>query len=356
MELTPQLWQKLEPVRCLSAQRLQELADICNPEAFDIGVDPLQGVDAAGQLVYLLRGELKVNLPDGSMRVMVGGCDEANWPLGGKMPMPLSSKAITPVEMVRIDHDLLDILMTWDQLYSAAVVQKNELAEETTRWRTMTGAFHSRVLAGAVFSQLPAAHIHELMLRFERIKIKRGQVVVSEGEEGDYYYVIESGRCAVSRLVAGAEMPVAELKAGDAFGEEALVAGELRNATVRMRTDGTLWRLGKRDFVELLQQPLLHALEPQEAVRRVRSGKAVWLDVRYPAEFARDGLPGAINVPLNEIRSAFGILDGGRQYIVYCQSGRRSSAAAFLLAQRGLSAFWLAGGLARVKDTQETGG
>ena len=165
----------------------------------------------------------------------------------------------------------------------------------------------------------------------------------------DSYYVIESGRCEVSRQVGGAPLHVAELKAGDAFGEEALVAGERRNASVRMKTDGALWRLAKPDFIELLQAPLLHGLAAQEARQHVAAG-GVWLDVRYPAEFTQDGLPGAMNIPLNEIRGAFGVLDKGREYIVYCQSGRRSSAAAFLLAQHGLSAAWLIGGLAHMKE------
>jgi rhodanese-related sulfurtransferase len=48
---------------------------------------------------------------------------------------------------------------------------------------------------------------------------------------------------------------------------------------------------------------------------------------------------------LSEIRSAFDVLDKAREYVIYCQSERRSAAAAFLLAQRGFRAFVLAGGL-----------
>ena len=140
-----------------------------------------------------------------------------------------------------------------------------------------------------------------------------------------------------------ADMDITNLRA---FGEEALGAGVKRNATVAMKSDGVLLRLAKPDFEALLKAPLLHRLSRSAAEARVAAGQATWLDVRYPVEFAQDGLPGAINVPLNEIRSAYGILDAGREYIVYCQSGRRSSAAAFLLAQHGFSACCLEGGLA----------
>lgn len=352
MELNLNILGKLEPIRSLSAERLKELSDICSVERHEIGSDPLRGVNLEGQSVYLLHGEMKVSLPGGCHRVLVGGCDEANWPFGKKIAKPVSSRAITAVDLVRIDNDLLDILMTWDQLSTATMPVDTNKSEEATLWRTMSGVLRTRALTAGALAQLPPAHIHELMRRFERIKVKRGQVVVSEGELGDYYYVIESGRCEVSRTVAGSQLYVAELLAGEAFGEEALVAGENRNATVKMKTDGALWRLSKPDFVELLQTPLLHGISADEARHRVGIGQAHWLDVRYPAEYVQDALPGAINVPLNEIRSAFGVLDAGREYIVYCQSGRRSSAAAFLLAQHGLKASWLQGGLSELNKNQ----
>jgi CRP-like cAMP-binding protein len=53
-------------------------------------------------------------------------------------------------------------------------------------------------------------------------------------------------------MVAGSSVQLAELKEGDAFGEEALVADTVRNATVVMKTDGMLLRLSKQDFNELL--------------------------------------------------------------------------------------------------------
>ena len=139
-------------------------------------------------------------------------------------------------------------------------------------------------------------------------------------------------------------MAVAELRSGDAFGEEALVSEVRRNATVTMLTDGELLRLSKQDFTHLLAEPLLHRLSWAEARERVARG-ALWLDVRYPSEYHHDRLPGAINVPLSEVRNSFTVLDSEAEYVVYCQSGRRSSAAAFLFAQRGFKVWLLEGGL-----------
>ena len=344
MGLSIESLNRLEPIRGLSSLRLEELGRLCQPESFAMGSDPLSAMAGVSQFIYLLAGELKIVLPDGSMRLLVGGCDIANWPIGYKTVMPVSSKAVTDTLLLRIDFDLLDIMMTWDELSTAAESKAAGASDEATQWSAMTGAFSAEALTTSALAQLPPAHIHELLQRFERVRVKRGQIVIREGEPGDYFFLMESGRCQVTKRVGGADMLVAELKAGDSFGEEALVSEARRNATVRMKTDGVLLRLAKPDFGALLQAPLLHAVSPEEATNRLLKG-ARWLDVRYPAEFSEDGLPGAINLPLNEIRSAMNLLDRQCEYIVYCQSGRRSSAAAFLLAQHGFKAVWLQGGL-----------
>lgn len=346
--LTPELLGRLEPIGGLSRGRLADLAALLQPLSFPIGSDPLASPELAGCL-YLIHGELLVHLPDGGSKVLVGACEQARWPLGRLLPLPASSQAITVVELLCVNATALDIMMTWDQVSSAAMAAvAND--DEATLWRTVTGALKVHTLTGSGLALLPPANIPDLLLRFERIKVKRGEVLIREGDAGDYYYLIESGKCVVSRHVGGAEVLVADLKVGDAFGEEALVSEGRRSATVTMRTDGVLLRLAKPDFVTLLKAPLLHAMAPADARQQVAQGRALWLDVRYPAEFAQDGLPEANNVPLNEIRTAFGVLDPRRAYIVYCQSGRRSSAAAFLLAQHGFTAYWLEGGLAAMES------
>src|SRR5207237_292809 len=82
----------------------------------------------------------------------------------------------------------------------------------------------------------------------------------------------------------------------------------------------------------------------------LRGGGASWLDVRYPSEYQHDKLPGAINVPLAEVRNMFAVLDRSREYVAYCQSGRRSAAAAFLFAQRGFRVWLLEGGLKQAAE------
>jgi len=325
----------LTPLAGLSRERLAELADMAVIERAPRGSDPLHGCEP-GRSVFLLQGELLLAFDGGGTLVVVGGTGEGCHALNRRRQAVVRSKAITDVDLLALEDDLLDTLATWDQAVRGDA-------------RFVTGAFALSSLKSGALAQLPAAHVEELLRRFEHLRIKRGEAVIHEGEEGDYYYLVASGRFQVERLVGGAKVVLAELKSGDAFGEEALVSEAKRNATVTALSEGELLRVRRSDFNELLREPLLRRLSFADAAQRVRGG-AVWLDVRYPSEYQYDKLPGAINVPLAEVRNMFAVLDRSREYVAYCQSGRRSAAAAFLFAQRGFRVWLLEGGLKRAAE------
>ena len=336
----------LEPIGALSAPRLRELAELCFIDRVTKGKEPFRAIGLARQLVYLIRGEISLKDAGGAISVLVGGTNAARTPLG-RGNATEAATALTDIELLRVDDELLDLMATWDEL----VDDRKKSADSSldgaltrANWGLMSGIFSINSLKFGPFAQLPAAHIETLLVRFEKIKASKGEVIIREGTEGNYYYLVESGKCGVERMIGGVSVRLAELKSGDAFGEEALVSEAGRNATVTMTSDGTLLRLNRTDFLELLREPLLHKVSMDEARQRVAKG-GQWLDVRYPSEFQYDKLPGAINIPLSEVRNAIGVLDREREYLVYCQSERRSSAATFLLAQRGYKASVLAGGL-----------
>ncbi len=61
------------------------------------------------------------------------------------------------------------------------------------------------------------------------------------------------------------------------------------------------------------------------------------LDVRNPGEAAAGMIPGAVNIPVNQLPDRLGELDPARPTVVYCAGGYRSSVAASLLRQRGFT-------------------
>jgi CRP-like cAMP-binding protein len=347
---------RFEPLGSLSEQRLREFAELCVTEAFSRGQDPLRTRESGDQLAYLTEGEIQMTFSDGNVEIINAGSEAARSALVRAKGI-VAASAITDVELIRIDRDLLDIMLTWDQLAEFDATRTGRLkvvvqdeAPVLPQWKVMSGVFSMSNLRSGAFANLPPAHIAELLNRFSRLEVNAGDVIIREGDEGDYYYVIESGRAMVTRLVGGVVVTLADLKSGDAFGEEALVSDAKRNATVTMKLPGVLLRLAKHDFIALLKEPLLNRIQMAKALDKVAAG-AQWLDVRYPSEFQYDRLSGAINIPLAEIRNAFNVLDKSREFVVYCQSGRRSAAAAFLLAHRGFKVFLLDGGLWAVRKS-----
>ena len=133
---------------------------------------------------------------------------------------------------------------------------------------------------------------------------------------------------------------------GDTFGEEALISEAKRNATVAMETEGSLMRLGKDDFRKLLNEPMLDWVDAAAAEKVIQEG-GQWLDVRLPSEFEAYHNEGAMNVPLYFIRLKLKTLDSSVKYVVCCDTGRRSSAGAFILNERGFQTYVLKGGLNR---------
>jgi rhodanese-related sulfurtransferase len=76
------------------------------------------------------------------------------------------------------------------------------------------------------------------------------------------------------------------------------------------------------------------AAAPGEARRLVAEG-ALLLDVRTPAEFAAGHLPGATNLPVQELAFRIGEVPAGCKVVVYCRSGARSAVAAKILKGEG---------------------
>ena len=70
------------------------------------------------------------------------------------------------------------------------------------------------------------------------------------------------------------------------------------------------------------------------------------VDVRSPQEFAAGALPGAVNIPLGELRKRLGELNHSKPVYVYCGVGQRAWNACRILSQNGFVEVWnIAGGV-----------
>jgi CRP-like cAMP-binding protein len=211
-----------------------------------------------------------------------------------------------------------------------------------------------RMLQSQRFANLPPQNIQRVFERMERVDATANELIIRQGDPGGYYYVIEEGYCDVSRepTSGGREVHLAELGPGDGFGEEALVSGTPRNASVTMRSNGVLMRLDKDSFIELIRDPLINQIPYQDARRMVDEG-AVWIDIRHRDQFAKGSFRNARNIPRAVIRVECRKLVKGRKYIVCGEDPAANAAAAFLLAERGYDVSYLNEPLSKLFASEE---
>lgn len=123
-----------------------------------------------------------------------------------------------------------------------------------------------------LFAQLGDEEIYSLSARVSLRNYPKNTILVSEGDETDSLFIIESGKVKVYLSdEEGKEVIINMLEAGDYFGEIALLDDKPRSASVMTLGDSRLWMISKKDFeVWLLQYPQIALLLLRDMSNRLR--------------------------------------------------------------------------------------
>jgi len=286
---------------------------------------------------YLLEGRVELFADHSKPRKVIAGEGSGLYPLSNLKPRSFNAKTIVRSIIVEFPTEELERIMHWDQ-----VADSYEVHEAHDEGK-MSWIFY--MTKSPAIAQLPNANIQALFTAFKSINVASGDRIVTQDEIGDYYYVIAEGSCEITREYSDGRVEVlGNIKAGDTFGEEALLSDAPRNATVTMTSDGVLMRLSKEDFTHLLKDVVVKLVRYSE----ISLEDFVVLDVRSQAEFKLNAIKGSIHVPLFNIRKESQNLDKEKSYLVYCNNGASSASAAYLMAERGFNVSVLENGLADI--------
>lgn len=288
--------------------------------------------------IYLLSGEAELTYAGGS----VVHTAEQPFPIGYGVAGLQSAVALTDCVCLFVDKESLDRQLCLDHLAAAIELDLSYQSEQDDEagWRLT-------LLKSNLFMKVPPLNVAQIFSRLKPMQVKTGDVILRQGDAGDGCYFIRRGKASVTRRNAGedADRHIVDIGYGRCFGEDALVYDTVRNASVTMATDGLLMRLDKADFMLLLREPAVDHIKVADIDTALGAG-SVLLDVRMPEEFDVTRLVNAVNTPLACLRLMMSTKLGLQQdYIVYCDTGRRSRAAVSLLQDKGFRARYLLNGL-----------
>lgn len=114
------------------------------------------------------------------------------------------------------------------------------------------------LLSSPVFQKLPSETFDSLVFLGSPLSFKKGQVICSEGQIGDRFYIIVQG--SLGAFQKGQKINT--MGAGTPFGEVALLVNQgVRTATVSAESDGVLLEITAQKFFHFLAQNFFLALE-----------------------------------------------------------------------------------------------
>ncbi|WP_298190431.1 cyclic nucleotide-binding domain-containing protein [uncultured Pseudomonas sp.] len=334
--LNPEQLRSLTPLNVLSEQQWRELRGQLVPQPLLMGQLLFRLGDQARLTYYLLAGELLLQSADGQEQRLQAGSEASCHPLSPSLPRLHEARALTDASVLAVDTATLNRLLTWRLAYQDLLLELGQ-SEEEVEWLEC-------LLENPLFAKVPPSNVRAMLARLQRIELAAGSTVLQEGDVGDCCYFLKSGRAEVIRGAGSAQQVLAELEIGACFGEEALLADSPRNATVTMLEESVVLRLDRQDFFALLKAPVVNEVSLGEASRLLAAG-AQWLDVRLQAEYERAHALQSLHMPLQLLRLKARLLDKTRTYLCYCDSGKRSASAVFLLSQLGYSAYALRNGV-----------
>lgn len=123
-----------------------------------------------------------------------------------------------------------------------------------------------RLLEAFMFNALEEKEFEIVVDSIEECKVKAGDIIIREGDEGDCMYVVEQGTLTCTKVFKGQSEPtfLKEYHPGEGFGELALLYNAPRAATITAKDEGVVWKLDRDTFNHIVKDAAARKREKYE--------------------------------------------------------------------------------------------
>ncbi|MBC7933118.1 MAG: cyclic nucleotide-binding domain-containing protein [Rubrivivax sp.] len=244
----------------LSSEDLTRFADRVTLVHYTLGQPICRAGEVADAFYVVYSGRARVLAASDGTETTVGLLTRGNY-FGEQGLLTDSRRHFT----VRAASDLTLLRLSRED-FDALVGQHPELQDYFRTYISETSVRNFLKLC-TVLSPLSPAEIRDLLGALKAMSFDAGQFIIREGETGDAFYILREGSAEVVKETEGGKV-LKRLKAGDAFGELALLTGQKRAASVVTREATSVFRLEKEDFDRIIAT----APKVKEAVVQMASG------------------------------------------------------------------------------------
>ena len=184
------------------------------------------------------------------------------------------SEELSPEEQKKIDEELkkkagkkkINRLSISAEAYGIHNVKKPYVPRVIPKNEEQISRIKERCLQSFIFNSLEDKELKTVIDSFEEKKFPAGQNVITQGEEGDVLYLVDSGELDCEKVFKAGDPPtfLKTYKPGESFGELALLYNAPRAATIRAKTDSTLWALDRECFNNIVKDAAIKKREKYE--------------------------------------------------------------------------------------------
>ena len=147
------------PLDGMKAENLHALARKTQVLEIDAGRVLFKQGDTDKRTYYLVAGQVELRADDKTIGIVRSGSPEARAALAPGLPRKFTARALTDIEYIVIDSDLLDVLLTWDQ------TGQYEVAELRGDGMDVSGDWMTTLLQTKAFHRIPPANIQAIFMR-----------------------------------------------------------------------------------------------------------------------------------------------------------------------------------------------